>query len=215
MNRQMEEWRRDSEKEIPAVIQEYVGLAVDAVKNMFNLDLDLSSDTLSLVDHYLKSVGEVEENVELLVAATVGSYFGEMVRLSQGGSWFLPETSDPLNWEFRLSSCPFSFFPVAIALEVIRGGAVEEVDASFSTAPARYSMLLDAFDHAPAMTQEDYYSLAGRLDAIELAIDLLAEVERLQAQEEQRAPRVFGDLSTVDVDCSPFSGTGTDEDRDA
>jgi hypothetical protein len=113
----------------PVQVLEFGDQAVEYVRRTLGVALAYDSDTLPVLDHYLRQVGagpdaprgpsQPELLAADLVAATAGAYFGEVVRRRLGGSWHLP-SPDPGTWRLSLPSGLW-FFPVAMAMAAIRG----------------------------------------------------------------------------------------------
>jgi hypothetical protein len=104
------------ESAAPSRVREYAQQAVEYVRRAVGIALEYDSDTLPLLDHYLRSVAEVagaeparaaaddlgggasgargpasaaQAATLQLVVVTAGAYFGEVVRLRLGGRWEL------------------------------------------------------------------------------------------------------------------------------
>src|SRR5690606_35117645 len=71
----------------PPVVQEYAAQTVRYVLGALRVELGFDSDTLPLLDHYLRSVPDEQPATLALVVATAGAYFGEVVRRELGGRW--------------------------------------------------------------------------------------------------------------------------------
>lgn len=117
-------------------VVEFASQVVEYVRRSLGVTLEYNSETLPILDHYLREVtrgpgaarrpanggGPSADTLPVatsLVAAAAGAYFGEVVRLRLGGSWHLP-TSDPGTWRLVLPSGLW-FFPVAMAMAAIVG----------------------------------------------------------------------------------------------
>jgi hypothetical protein len=116
----------------PDQIREFASQAVEYVRRSVGVTMEYDSETLPLLDHYLRQVmspGAAPRSsnghaaalpvATALVAATAGAYFGEVVRLRLGGSWHVPST-DPGTWRLVLPSGLW-FFPTAMAMAAILG----------------------------------------------------------------------------------------------
>jgi len=140
----------------PKQVLEFASQAVEYVRRALGVTLEYNSETLPLLDHYLRQVlaaqasgpadsrpgngksgngksgrptGKVDGErppATALVAATAGAYFGEVVRRRLGGSWHMP-SADPGSWRLVLPSGVW-FWPVAMAMATILGpeGDAEE-----------------------------------------------------------------------------------------
>jgi hypothetical protein len=179
---------------VPARVREYAEQAVAYVKRALGVTLEYNSDTLPLLDHYLRSVGEVHDPAVQLVLATAGAYFGETVRRSLGGRWELAPSSGPkqhrvddADWRVVLPT-GLNFSPVGFVASAIAEADVEEFDCELD-APARMRPYVQqTLSRMGEVSVEEYYSLCGRLDTLEHVHEVLVAV----------AAQMMGD--TVDPD---------------
>ncbi len=195
----------DPSFETHPVIIEHASVAIDAVYNSLSLELDLTSDTISILDYYISTVGQVDGSIVYLLSSAMGAYFGELMRRTLGGVWVIPSAEEPMDWELRFTSCPMSIFPVAISAEVLAKETSEEIDASFCVAPSRLHLLEEMLERSVAVTEREYYSFAGRIDAIELSVDFLSHVEKTLAEKKREAPTIFGSENPLTVPCLDLS----------
>lgn len=172
-----------SEADTPAEVLEYADQAVQYVRRAVSMTLEYDSETLPLLDHYLRSVPGENAAAAHLVAATAGAYFGEVVRRRLGGEWDLP-SRDPGTWRLVLPTGLW-FSPAAMALAVIIGSDEEEAlsdevtdpeadavtgsdwDASLNAPGPLRPLLAQVLDNMAEVSHAEYYSLCGRLDTIE------------------------------------------------
>src|SRR6476620_10976408 len=77
------------EDSVPAQVREYAEQAVAYVQKALGVSLEYDSDTLPLLDHYIRTVPPDQVATMQLVIATAGAYFGEVVRRRLGGRWEL------------------------------------------------------------------------------------------------------------------------------
>jgi hypothetical protein len=112
----------------PVQVLEFASQAVEYVRRALGVTLEYDSETLPILDHYLRQVvsatparsrNGVQTSTNELVAATAGAYFGEVVRRRLGGSWTLV-SEDPNSWRLVLPSGLW-FWPAAMALAAILG----------------------------------------------------------------------------------------------
>jgi hypothetical protein len=177
----------------PAEVVEYADQAVQYVRRALGMPLEYDSETLPLLDHYLRSVPGDNAAAAHLVAATAGAYFGEVVKRRLGGEWDLP-SRDPGSWRLVLPTGLW-FSPAAIALAVIVGSAEEDGslgdeitdpeadavtgsdwDASLNAPGPLRPLVAQVLDNMADVSHDDYYSLCGRLDTIEHVESVLAGV---------------------------------------
>jgi hypothetical protein len=181
-----------SDGDSPAEVVEYADQAVQYVRRALGTTLEYDSDTLSVLDHYLRSVPGENAAAAHLVAATAGAYFGEVVKRRLGGAWELP-SRDPGSWRMVLTTGLW-FSPAAMALAVIvgsdeDGNLSDEVtdpeadsitgsdwDASLNAPGPLRPLVAQVLDNMADLSHDDYYSLCGRLDTIEHVQAVLAGV---------------------------------------
>ncbi len=162
-------------------------MACRNVQQVIGVEPDFTPETLPLVDQYMRQLPEDSpaEVVEL-VLSTVGCYFGEVVRRLLNGRWAI-SPADPDRWRVELINCFFHFRPVGMAGEVYSRGADERYDGVFATHPEVWEGLSQALTEAVPMPEDEYYSLAGRVDVLERAVDWLTGRELASG----KPPRTF------------------------
>ncbi len=150
--------------------------------------LDGTPTSLAFVDHYVAqtAAGPVNDEVLALVAPALGAYLGEVAIARFGGRW-VTEGGDPAAWRVELEPVELRFFPTGMAAEALRHGEVEGYDASFSTRAEWTGPLEEALAALPPVDEQYYYSLTGRFETLEHAVDVLVELER-QKRERQGGP---------------------------
>lgn len=181
-----------SERESPAEVVEYADQAVQYVRRALGMTLEYDSETLPVLDHYLRAVPGENAAAAHLVAATAGAYFGEVVKRRIGGVWEMP-TRDPGSWRLVLPTGLW-FSPAAMALAVIvgsdeDGNLSDEVtdpeadsitgsdwDASLNAPGPLRPLVAQVLDNMADVSHDDYYSLCGRLDTIEHVESVIAGV---------------------------------------
>lgn len=165
----------------PPRIAELALAASDYVRQSLKVELDGSVESLAFVDHYVGQVGNVSDPVLELVAASIGAYFGEVAIQQLGGAWEL-DGDDPAGWTISLDAAPLRFHPIAMAAEAIRKDDIEDYDAGIGVPPELEQPLMEALAAAGPVDAEYFYSLTGRLETLEHAAGILAELRR-QADE--------------------------------
>ena len=152
-------------------IQEYATQAVEYVRRAVGLPLEYDSDTLPLLDHYLRSVPTEEPAAVKLVVMTAGAYFGEVVRRTIGGRW---EYTDEAVEEWRVvMPAGLSFSPPGFVAAAIARAALEDFDTELDAPPRMMPYVQAALANMGAATEEEYYSLCGRLDTLEHVHEIL------------------------------------------
>ncbi|HEX4455125.1 MAG TPA: hypothetical protein VH143_29895 [Kofleriaceae bacterium] len=183
---------------VPARVREYADQAVAYVKRTLGVTLEYDSNTLPLLDHYLRSAADAEGHAFKLVIATAGAYFGEVVRRSLGGRWELPPAAEgspsrpdtiDADWRVVLPT-GLNFSPVGFAASAIAQADVEDFDCELD-APARMRPYVQqTLSRMGEVSVEDYYSLCGRLDTLEHVHEVLVAV----------AAQMMGDAADPDPD---------------
>jgi len=158
----------------PPRVHEYATQAVEYVRRAIGLELAYDSDTLPLLDHYLRSVPEDQPATVELVALTSGAYFGEVVRRRLGGRW---DTSaeDVMEWRIWLPS-GVNFSPSGFVAAAIVRDDLDDLDAGLDAPPRMLPYVEQTLARMGEVTEEDYYSLCGRLDTLEHVHEVLVAV---------------------------------------
>ncbi len=161
------------------------------IEKALQFEVDGTHDTLPVVDHYLKDIPRDQAEICDLVASTVGSYFGELLRDRFGGDWIL-DSEDPARWRLKLTNCTLSFSPVAMAYQAIHRGKNEDRynDGLFAD-PEDREGLRQALDLSGPVSNEVYYSLCNRFDTLEYIVELLMG-RRAQKKEKEGAEEAEG-----------------------
>lgn len=158
----------------------FVAAAREYVRRTLRLELDGSETSLAYVDHYVEQTragGAIKDEVLALVAPALGAYLGEVAIDKFGGRWVL-EGDDPAGWRVELDPVELRFHPVGMAAEALRQDEVPGYDASFATSKNLTPALEDALARVPPVEESYYYSLTGRLETLEHAVDILTDLAR-------------------------------------
>ncbi len=142
---------------------------VTSVKNATGLELDLTQDTLPILDHYAQLADSPREEVVSLLAPMCGAYFGELIRRQlQDGTWHV-DPEDHAQWRLTFERCSLSFNPIGIALEVLLGQDVPDWGAHLQTAADDQARVQKALEVYGDVRDRDYYAFSVRFEAIEQA----------------------------------------------
>jgi hypothetical protein len=163
----------------PAAVAELADACVRFVRAALGVSLDFRPETLPLLDHYLGTRREellaarmTNPEAMSLVARAAAGYFGEVVRAHFRAFWHLP-SDDPAEWELRFESVYLSVNPLAVVYDAIVFGDEEgpiaylELEDEDREAVA---LRLGELPHAP---DEEFFSLATRLEVLEIAVDVI------------------------------------------
>jgi hypothetical protein len=177
------------EESIPARVREYANQAVEYVRRALAMTLEYDSDTLPVLDHYLRTVtsGAQAEALELVIT-TAGCYFGEVVRRRLGGRWEIasrldleeprppgPTIHEEGEWRVVLPT-GLNFSPLGFVACAIAQSDVEELDSEFDAPPRMRPYVQQTLARMGEVPLEDYYSLCNRLDTLEHVHEVLVAV---------------------------------------
>lgn len=170
----------------PPRTAEFVRRALDAVRASVGVGLEFDSDTLPLLDHYIKQVPRTEIDAAALISAMTGSYFGEAVRQSLGGQWKV-EDEDPANWRVVLPG-GLSFSPVRLALAAILLDEDGDANGDFQAPPKLMSVLTEAMSRLGSVGRNEYFTLSCRFDTLEhLQEVMLAYADKVRQERDLEA----------------------------
>ena len=181
-------------------VQEYARQAVEYVRRAIGLELAYDSDTLPLLDHYLRSVPESAPAAVELIATTSGAYFGEVVRRRLGGRWDT-SSEDVTEWRVVLPT-GVHFSPAGFVAAAITRAEPEDLDTSLDAPPRMRPYLEQTLARMGEVTLDDYYSLCGRLDTLEHVHEVLVAVAAQMLGKRgpgDLEPAEGGDLTEDDV----------------
>lgn len=142
---------------------------VTSVRNATGLELDLTQDTLPVLDHYAKLADCPRDEVVSLLAPMCGAYFGELIRRELGDGTWKVDADDYAEWQLSFERCSLSFNPIGVALEVLLGQETPQWGAHLQTAPADRARAKAALEVFGDVRDTDFYTFAVRFEAVEQA----------------------------------------------
>jgi hypothetical protein len=160
----------------PEPVAELVTSTLDYVRRALGFELDFTSETLPVLDHYVATVRDLRaERPELvpLVARATGAYFGEVVRAFIPGFWRVP-SANIHDWELCSRVCFLRFNPIGVAYDALYGE--EEHDGPRSMlrcAPEDREFLERRLATLPPVPADQYHLLTTRFEVIEVASEAL------------------------------------------
>jgi hypothetical protein len=172
---------------VPPRIREYADQAVAYVQRALGIKLEYDSDTLPVLDHYLRNVPGDQPAALQLVVATSGAYFGEVVRKHLGGRWEI--AADEVEWRIVLPT-GINFSPAGFVAAAIARADLDDLDSEITAPPRMVPYLQQALARMGEVSVDDYYSLCGRLDTLEHVHEVLVAV----------AAQMLGDEEVDDED---------------
>jgi len=157
----------------PPRVREYADQAVAYVQRALGVTLEYDSNTLPVLDHYLRTVPDDQPAALQLVVATAAAYFGEVVRHELGGRWELG--SKESEWRVVLPT-GIHFSPAGFVAAAIAKADLEDLDSEIG-APARMlPHVQQALSRMGEVSVDEYYSLCGRLDTLEHVHEVLVGI---------------------------------------
>jgi hypothetical protein len=163
-----------ADQAFPSRVQEFAERAVDYVRRSVGLTLEYDSDTLPLLDHYLRTVPDHAPSTVELVALTSGAYFGEVVRRRLGGRWDIT-AEDATEWRVYLPT-GLNFSPAGFVAAAIMQDDLDDLDTELDAPPRMRPHIAQALARMGEVSIEDYYSLCGRLDTLEHVHEVLVAI---------------------------------------
>ena len=168
----------------PTEVADFAGQAVEYVERALGVALEYNSETLPVLDHYLRQVPADQPGARELVIAAASAYFGEVVRRAIGGSWLI--RGEPDGWRLVLPG-GLSFAPAGFVAAAMAMGDVDDYDTGMDAPPTMREVFEQALDAMSPVTEEQYYSLCGRFDTLEHVQDVLfAHAAQLQAEQQKQ-----------------------------
>lgn len=157
----------------PEKVQELASQLVEYVRRAFGIVLEYDSDTLPVLDQYLRGAPQDQPATLELMVVTAGAYFGEVIRRRLGGRWELGD--EPRGWRLVLPSA-LSFSPAGMSAAAIAMADLEELDTAVDAPPRIRVHLQEALQRMGQISEEEYYSLCGRLDTLEHLHEVMVAV---------------------------------------
>lgn len=187
---------------VPPRVREYADQAVSYVQRALGIELEYDSNTLPVLDHYLRTVPDDQPAALQLVVATSGAYFGEVVRQRLGGRWELADQE--VQWRVVLPT-GLNFSPAGFVAAAIARADLEDLDSEIAAPPRMLPYVQQALARMGEVSVDDYYSLCGRLDTLEHVHEVLVAV----------AAQMLGGASDDEDDEDAEAGAGATGDEDA
>lgn len=174
-------------EEVPPRIREYADQAVEYVRRALGVTLEYDSDTLPLLDHYLRAVPADQAATMQLVIGTAGAYFGEVVRRRLGGRW--DTSGDEGDWRVFLPT-GINFSPVGFVATAIAQSDLPTVDSEIDAPLRMRPHVQQALSRMGEVSVDEFYSLCGRLDTLEHVHEVLVAVaaQMMGNAEDEDAP---------------------------
>ncbi len=173
----------------PAHVAELAASCARFVLAKYRVPLDGTSDTLSLLDQYVRDAREdVKKKPETLdlLAATLGAYLGEVIRRTYGGMWYAE--GDHASWRVDMTRVFLTFNPVGMMREALLLSPQDGWHAHLETEPSEKEELERRLEALPEVEEDEYFAPSTRFDVVALAVESL----RAKMVEDGHADVTFG-----------------------
>lgn len=171
----------------PLRIREMVASCVRFVQTKYGVPLDGTSDTLSLVDQYIRDarneVRTLPESADL-VATAAGAYLGEVIRNTYGGEWFCD--GELSSFRLYMERVYLAFNPVGMMREALFGHEEPEWNTSLAMRGEDKHLVEARIALMGAVPEDDYFLPSTRFDVVATAIDGLEAIMRDRGEEGTR-----------------------------
>lgn len=175
--------RRSGVVEGPPAVTDLVGCCIEYAKTATGLSLDLTAETLPILDHYLdlaRADGTSSRETLSLLGRVVGAYFGQVLCQTIGGFWRVPSPNIH-DWQFCARRAFLSLNPIGVGYDALcKGEEHEGPSSALKLPPEDRSLVQQRLESLPPVTDSDYYLTTTRFEAIEFVVDTL--VEGLESQ---------------------------------
>jgi hypothetical protein len=158
----------------PPHVAELAASCARYVHAKYGVPLDGTSDTLSLLDQYVR---DARADVALqpaslpLLEATIGAYFGEVVRRAYASSWF--SSGDHDAWRLDFEEVYLTFNPIGMAREALSLVEAEGWHAHLEMDDAEKDDVLSRLARLPEVSDDEFYAPSTRYDVVEIAVEAL------------------------------------------
>jgi hypothetical protein len=158
----------------PAEVAELSASCARFVLAKYGVPLDGTSDTLSILDQYVRDArGDllIQPASLPLLEATIGAYFGEVLRRAFDSKWFASGDHD--SWRLEFHEVYLTFNPVGMAREALTLGEAEGWHAHLEMDDAEKDVVLARLALLPEVSDDEFYAPSTRFDVVELAVESL------------------------------------------
>lgn len=158
----------------PEHVAELAASCARFVLAKYRVPLDGTSDTLSLLDQYVRDArAEITVKPEALdlLAASIGSYLGEVIRRAYGGVWFAEGDHDA--WRVDMTRVFLTFNPIGMAREALTGREEDGWHAHLEMDDAEKEEVLRRLAALSEVDEDEYFLPSTRFDVVALAVEAL------------------------------------------
>ncbi len=147
----------------PREVAELAARMVAYVESSEGIALEFDSETLPILDHYLKGVADASAETSELIAVCAGAYFGEVVRRCIGGQW-QTAAAEAIKWRLVLPGGMW-FLPAHVVLATIHQS--DDYNDNLNPPAKMVKTASGILARMGDVNASDYYSLCGRFDTLE------------------------------------------------
>ncbi len=160
----------------PEGVTELAAACVRFVGTRYKVALDFTSETLPVVDQYVREArAEVEARPETLavVASTVGAYLGEVMRREFGAFWFAD--GDHAGWRLYFTHVYLACNPLGMVLEALSPELAEGWHAHFEVDPGDADVVSTRLAAIPEIEAELFALPTTRMEALTIVHETLRQ----------------------------------------
>lgn len=163
----------------PPAVAELCAACSRFIASKYKVALDGTSDTLSLVDQYIREAREAyktrPESIDL-VAPAIGAYLGEVMRQEFDAEWFADGSHEA--WRLYFHRVYLTFNPIGMAREAILMEDTPGWHAHLLVEPAERDAIDERLSVMPQVDEEEYYLPTTKFDVVTAVVEtLLARAE--------------------------------------
>jgi hypothetical protein len=174
-------------EEAPANVAELANGCTRFVEARYGAALDYTSDTLSLLDQWVRDArreNEAKPEVARIVEMAGGAYLGEVIRHAFGAHW--RTIGEACDWRLLLSNAYCAFNPIAMVREAIHLAPADGWHAHMDLDPADREAIEARLAALPEVDDDEYYAPSTRFDVIELVVDALRTTQQARGHADVR-----------------------------
>lgn len=171
----------NNQDNVPSFITEFSEKCIDFVNCKYNIPLDYSMDTLSVLDQYgIDSHDEIKKCTKLkkqqilaLLIPTIGSYLGELVRRIFDFRWTALSYDEPQKWRLEFKYAFLYFNPAGIVAEALLNQELEGWNANYEIVDPFKSKFEQSLENLPKVRFEDFFRFTTRIDVLQIIVEKL------------------------------------------
>jgi hypothetical protein len=171
----------------PARILELAAACVRFVHGKYGVPLDFTSETLSLVDQYVRDARKeillLPSSAEL-ISLSIGAYLGEVLRGAFGGEW--EAEGDPSTYRLCFSNVYLWTNPIGMGREALTTQMEDGWNAHLSTRGEDRIELEARLKSLPEVDEDEFYLPTTRYDSVHIAFEGLRARAVARGESEKR-----------------------------